>query len=62
MSGFKFEEFDDNAFERGKRPSFDKVISVSYSAFDPFKKLKGQNSLNSYVYCGIQSEKRHIET
>lgn len=57
LSGFKLEEFDDNAFERGKRPSFDKVISVSYSAFDPFKKLKGQNSLNSYVYCGIQSEK-----
>lgn len=50
------------------RPAFDKVISISYSAFDSFKKVarKYDTTLNSgddpdyglksYVYCGIQSE------
>lgn len=38
------------------RPSFDKVMSISYSAFDSFKKKREGDSLRSYVYCGIQSE------
>lgn len=57
LSGFTQEKLDDEKFVGGKRPAFDKVISVSYSAFDPFKKLKGTDSLNSYIYCGIQSER-----
>ena len=41
------------------RPPFDKVMSISYSAFDCFKKPPeddGRRSVFSYVYCGIQSE------
>ncbi len=37
----------------------DKVISVSYSAFDEFRKRVTENekySENSYAYCGIQSD------
>lgn len=44
---------------RGQRPMFDKVISISYSAFDRFHKrpsIKDEYFSNSYVYCGIQSE------
>lgn len=48
----------EEAFE-GKRPPVDKVISISYSAFDEFRKRVTENSVyqeNSYAYCGIQSE------
>lgn len=38
------------------RPPVDKVMSISYSAFDSFKKKREGDSLHSYVYCGIQSE------
>lgn len=43
------------------RPHFDKVMSISYSAFDSFKKIESAHSDNkralfSYIYCGIQSE------
>lgn len=38
------------------RPPIDKVMSISYSAFDSFKKKKEGDSLLSYVYCGIQSD------
>lgn len=38
------------------RPPVDKVMSISYSAFDSFKKKREGDSLSSYVYCGIQSE------
>lgn len=46
------------SFPKG-RPSIDKVMSISYSAFDSFKKpMKNQESRSvfSYIYCGIQSE------
>lgn len=42
-----------------KRPPVDKVISISYSAFDEFRKRVGEGNDykdNSYSYCGIQSE------
>ena len=42
-----------------RRPPVDKVMSISYSAFDCFKKPpEGTDgrSVFSYVYCGIQSE------
>lgn len=48
----------EDAFE-GKRPPVEKIISVSYSAFDKFRKREGANNTyrdNSYAYCGIQSE------
>lgn len=56
LSGFSRTNVDTSVFEEGARPSFDKVMSVSYSAFDPFMKLKNEKSLRSYVYCGIQRE------
>lgn len=44
----------------GQRPPVDKVMSISYSAFDRFRKPpedgKNERVLFSYVYCGIQSE------
>lgn len=44
---------------KGKRPPVDKVISISYSAFDEFRKRVSEGNDykdNSYAYCGIQSE------
>lgn len=44
---------------KGKRPPVDKVISISYSAFDEFRKRVAKDNDykdNSYAYCGIQSE------
>lgn len=42
-----------------RRPPVDKVMSISYSAFDCFRKPPegtDSRSVFSYVYCGIQSE------
>ncbi|WP_405079567.1 hypothetical protein [Pectobacterium carotovorum] len=44
----------DNKFN-GKRPIFNRVITVSYSAFDRF--IRPKNPQASYVYCGIRNEK-----
>lgn len=51
---------EENMFT-GQRPMIDRVISVSYSAFDKFKKppvnpKNNSRSYFSYVYCGIQKE------
>lgn len=43
----------------GCRPPVDRVMSISYSAFDSFTKppeKQEERSIFSYVYCGIQSE------
>lgn len=43
----------------GGRPPIDKVMSISYSAFDQFRKPPETGTTNrsfSYVYCGIQSK------
>lgn len=43
----------------GRRPTFDRVISIAYSAFDDgFKNRKSSREASSvsYVYCGIHSE------
>jgi len=58
LSGITKWKKESNDFER---PPIDKVISISYSAFDVFKKRPKPNrednyKSNSYVYCGIQSE------
>lgn len=42
----------------GKRPIFNKVITVSYSAFDKF--IRPQKPQASYVYCGIRNEKGNL--
>jgi len=44
-----------------ERPPFSKVIAVSYSVFDDFKR-PGNNSSNrtSYKYCGLRNEKGQI--
>lgn len=56
ISGYGMKE--DIVCERENRPLVDKVIAITYSAFDEFKKEKGNEKerLLSYVYCGIQSE------
>ncbi|MGC4397530.1 AAA family ATPase [Hydrogenophaga sp. T2] len=38
------------------RPLFTRVIAISYSAFDRFKRPH-QDSSSSYVYCGIRNDK-----
>lgn len=38
----------------GGRPIFNRVITVSYSAFDKF--IRPKNPQTSYVYCGIRNE------
>lgn len=57
LSGFT-EERESNQFING-RPLIDKVMSISYSAFDQFRRPPTAETINrsfSYVYCGIQSE------
>ena len=39
----------------GQRPIFNRVITISYSAFDKFARPKAQQA--SYIYCGIRKEK-----
>lgn len=59
LSGISDTAEDRGAMFIGKRPPIDKVISVSYSAFDSFKKRpagEDEYYTNSYAYCGIQSE------
>lgn len=61
ISGFAENESDwlarrDHFVGPNGMPSFNKVISFSFSAFDPFIKKRREDSLCSYVYCGIQSE------
>lgn len=57
LSGISDDQEDRKALFLGNRPPVDKVISISYSAFDSFKKVPPYNNCNlkSYVYCGIQS-------
>lgn len=40
----------------GGRPLFTRIIAISYSAFDRFKRPP-RDSSSSYVYCGIRNEK-----
>jgi len=40
---------------RGQKPIFNRIITISYSAFDKFVRPKSQQV--SYVYCGIRDEK-----
>ncbi len=59
LSGYT-DELEDEVFPNG-RPAFDRIMSISYSAFDSFKRPKHNEAdetrvLFSYVYCGIQSE------
>lgn len=46
---------------KGKRPIFDRVITISYSAFDDTfrdRKVGRRDSSVSYVYCGIHADGR----
>lgn len=54
LSGYT--DAEENCFI-GKRPPVDKVMSVSYSAFDQFRKPpENERAVYSYVYCGIQNK------
>ena len=59
LSGYT--ENPENGMFLGKRPPVDRVMSISYSAFDSFRKppeeTNNGRTVFSYVYCGIQSEK-----
>jgi len=46
---------DKNKRFEGNRPIFNRVITVSYSAFDKF--IRPKNPQASYVYCGIRNDK-----
>ncbi|HDZ9447900.1 TPA: AAA family ATPase, partial [Vibrio cholerae] len=46
---------DKNKRFKGNRPIFNRVITISYSAFDKF--IRPKNPQASYVYCGIRDEK-----
>lgn len=58
LSGFTDNQ-ETGCFVR-RRPPIDKVMSISYSAFDSFRKppekINEGRTVFSYVYCGIQSE------
>lgn len=41
-----------------ERPSFSKVIAVSYSVFDEFDRPEEDGSVFSYKYCGIRHKER----
>jgi len=41
------------------RPLFTRILAVSYSAFDRFKR-PAPNDASSYVYCGIRNEKGNL--
>lgn len=58
--GRKSKKFLDCRDERfiGNRPIFNKVITVSYSAFDKF--IRPSKPQRSYNYCGIRNEKGGI--
>lgn len=43
----------------GGRPLFTRVLAISYSAFDRFKRPAARDS-SSYVYCGIRNEKGNL--
>jgi len=45
---------DKNERFEGNRPIFNRVITISYSAFDKF--IRPKNPQASYVYCGIRNE------
>ena len=58
LSGLTSRILDKEESFKGNRPPVDKVISISYSAFDGFRKrvaMDGDYKDNSYAYCGIQS-------
>lgn len=48
-------EAREQRFPKG-RPLFTRIITISYSAFDRFKRPP-RDSSSSYVYCGIRSDK-----
>ncbi|HFO1035178.1 TPA: ATP-dependent endonuclease [Bacillus paranthracis] len=42
------------------RPSFDKVIAISYSVFDEFERPRNDDRTFSYKYCGIRDNENKI--
>lgn len=59
LSGYAGSDTEKEDSFNSKRPPIDRVISISFSAFDSFRKRSTKNNkynLNSYAYCGIQSE------
>ncbi|WP_163529270.1 ATP-dependent nuclease [Halobacillus ihumii] len=45
-----------------KRPSFSKVIAISYSAFDEFDRPSSNDRTFSYEYCGIRDDTNTLMT
>lgn len=53
-------DFETGYFDSELGPPFNKVISVSYSLFDNFKRPKPSKHY-SYIYCGIRNENDEID-
>ncbi|WMX58623.1 AAA family ATPase [Peribacillus sp. R9-11] len=56
-----------SGYEKGKgrnfipeRPSFSKIIAISYSVFDEFDRPKGDGQTFSYKYCGIRDKENRV--
>jgi len=56
----KIEEYETGKFDTDIGPPFGKVISVSYSLFDTFKRPKPSKRF-SYIYCGLRNENDEID-
>ncbi|PFB62840.1 ATP-dependent nuclease [Bacillus cereus] len=57
LSGY---EKGDKANFTPNRPSFDKVIAISYSVFDEFERPRNDDRTFSYKYCGIRDNDNKI--
>ncbi|EDZ59350.1 ATP-dependent nuclease [Bacillus cereus group sp. MYBK77-1] len=57
LSGY---EKEDKSNFTPARPSFDKVIAISYSVFDEFERPKNDDRTFSYKYCGIRDNENKI--
>ncbi len=53
-------EYDKDNSNLINRPSFWKVIQISYSVFDEFYKPDNDFSLSKYIYCWIRDDKNKI--
>lgn len=56
LSGLTKEE---GTFNTSYRPPFSKVITISYSMFDKFKKPE-ENEYTSYTYCGLKNKRGYV--
>lgn len=59
-SGYSNQQEKVKQFFYPERPSFSKIIAISYSVFDEFDRPKEKERTFSYKYCGIRDDKNQI--